>query len=235
MHYIQHAGVLVLPSERTLGDYTHWVQASPGFPSDNDKQLKDEAKIDSIPEYQKYICLAFDEVRIKKDLVYDKNSSQIIGFVNLGNINNQLLEFERSQTGESQPRVATHMLVFMVRGLFSCLEFPYVQVPTSLSGELLFPIVWECVKHLEAIGFKAHTPDGVSSNRKFFKMHKSNQESLVSHTSHAEKWPVHILAAPGRPLLLVQRWEQLPSSRSLSCKEAEVGAHKAHQLLQNES
>lgn len=124
-------GVLVLPSDRTLRDYTHWMQASLGFPSDTDKQLKDEAKIDSIPEYQKYICLAFDEVHIKEDLVYDKNSSQIIGFVNLGNVNNQLLEFEHSQTGESQPRVATHMLVFMVRGLFSCLEFPYAQVPTS--------------------------------------------------------------------------------------------------------
>ena len=56
---------------------------------------------------------------------------QIIGFVNLCNVNNQLFEFELSQTGESQPHVATLMLVFMVRGLFSRLEFPYGQIPTS--------------------------------------------------------------------------------------------------------
>ena len=90
----------MLPSERTLRDYTHWVEAASGFSEDVDRQLMKEAKIKSIPDFQKYICLVFDEVRIKEDLVYDKHSSQIIGFVNLGNINNQLLELERSQTGE---------------------------------------------------------------------------------------------------------------------------------------
>ena len=143
-HALRSSGVLVLPSEHTLHDYTHRVEAASDFSQDVDRQLMEEAKIKSIPDFQKYICPVFNEVHIKEDLVYDKHS---IRLVNLGNINNQLLELERTQTGESQPPVATHMLVFMVRGLFSNLKFPYIQVPTSsLAGNVLFPMAWECIK-----------------------------------------------------------------------------------------
>ena len=37
-----------------------------------------------------------DEVHIKNELVYDKHHSSLIGFVNLGDTNNQLLEFENA-------------------------------------------------------------------------------------------------------------------------------------------
>ena len=42
--------------------------------------------------------LVFDEVRVKEGLVYDKHSLQVIGFVNVGDINNELLRFARAQT-----------------------------------------------------------------------------------------------------------------------------------------
>ncbi len=75
----------------------------------------------------------------------------------------------------------------LVRGLFSNLEFPYVQLPCScLSRDALYPIVWECVSHLEVMGFSALalTADGPSCNRKFFKMHKSRTRGgeLISIT-----------------------------------------------------
>jgi hypothetical protein len=119
----------------------------------------EEAKVKTIPDFQKYVCLLLDEVRIKEDLVYDKHTSQIIGFINLGDVNNQLLQFQRSQTSDMDnplpPPVAKHMLVFMVRGLFSKLEFPYVQFPCgTTSGGVVFPLVWECIKRLEACGLK---------------------------------------------------------------------------------
>ena len=52
----------------------------------------------TIPEFQKYVCLLFDEVRIKEDLVYDKHTCRIIGFINLGDVNNQLIRFQRFVT-----------------------------------------------------------------------------------------------------------------------------------------
>ena len=54
-----------------------------------------------------------DEVHIKEELVYDKYEGNLIGFVNLGATNNQLLEFEAaiSQSNDDPP-LASSMLVF---------------------------------------------------------------------------------------------------------------------------
>ena len=107
-----NSGVLVLPCDRTLRDYTHFVKAQAGFSLEVDKQLQREAKLDSIPLYQRNVCLVFDEVKINEDLMYDKHSGDIIGFINLGEVNDLLLAFERAHLNPSpQPKLATHMLV----------------------------------------------------------------------------------------------------------------------------
>ena len=173
---LSNSGVLVLPSDRTLRDYTHFVKAQAGFsPEDLDKQLQREAKLDSIPLYQRNVCLLFDEVKIKEDLVYNKHSGDIIVFVNLGEVNDLLLAFEQAHLNPSpQPKLATHMLVFMVCGILSDLELPYAQFPsTTVTGDQLYSLVWGCVRQLETAGFKvlATTCDGAASNRKFFGLH----------------------------------------------------------------
>ena len=93
-----------------------------------DIDLLKEAKIDTVDDFQKHVCLIFDEVRIKEDLVYDKHSCRIIGFVNLGNFSDELLELERSENNEMKQCVATNMLVFMLRNLFS--KFEYLRICT---------------------------------------------------------------------------------------------------------
>ena len=45
-------------------------------------------------ELHKYVTLIMDEIYIKSDLVYDKHEGTLVGFVNIGGINNQILEFE---------------------------------------------------------------------------------------------------------------------------------------------
>ena len=170
---LRKSGVLVLPSERTLRDYTHWIESGSGFMAKVDQQLIETAKVNTIPEFQKCVCLIFDAVKVKEDLVYDKNLFQIIGFIDVGDLNNRLLALERAEMGEQYRSVASNILVFMVRGLFSDLQFPYAQFPcASLSADIIFPLVWDCIKRLETCGFKvlACTADGASCNRKFFKM-----------------------------------------------------------------
>ena len=60
----------ILPLEHTLRDYSNWMPAKPGFSVD--RQLMKEAEITEIPEYKKYVCLTFDEVKVKDGLVYNK-------------------------------------------------------------------------------------------------------------------------------------------------------------------
>ena len=74
----------------TPRDYTHFVKSKPGFNPGIDEQLCREAKIDSIPEFQKYVCLVFDEIKVKEDLLYDKHSASLLGFVKIGDVNDHL-------------------------------------------------------------------------------------------------------------------------------------------------
>lgn len=94
-----------------------------------------------------------DEMHVKEDLIYNKHSGELIGFMNLGDINNHFINLQRAaEEGKSekiQP-LAKSLLVIMVRGLFSSLQFPYAQFAClNLTGDLMFDVFWEAVERLE--------------------------------------------------------------------------------------
>ena len=87
-HALRTAEFIKLPSEHTLRDYTHYCKETLGFQKETLNQLYKEVK--DIPESRRYVSLILDEMKIKQDLVYDKHSGQIVGFVSLGSINDEL-------------------------------------------------------------------------------------------------------------------------------------------------
>lgn len=181
--------VLSLPSGRTLQDYTHFIQAGVGIQTEVTDQLLSNVKMSGLEDYQKYVSVVFDEVKIKEGMIYDKHDCRIIGFVDLGGVNSSLESFERSLSQNSESvtpsSVAKQMLVFMVRGLFIKLCFPYAQYPTrGITADSLFPVAWEVIRHLESVGFKvvSLTGDKASPNQKFFRLHgKASGESNVTY------------------------------------------------------
>lgn len=120
-------------------------------------------KVQSCPPHQRYVFLVMDEMHIKQDLVYNKHSGELIGFVNLGQFNTHLINLERS-LDQSLPEtriapLAKSLLVFMVRGLFSALQFPYAQFPClNLSGDLFYDVFWEAVERLERYAVTSDSP-----------------------------------------------------------------------------
>ena len=88
--------------------------------------------------------------------MFDHCTGKFIGFTNLCNVANKLSEFERSLEGgieATRPDLAKSMLVFMVRGLFTKLQFPYAQFPVaSVSGDQLYEPFWEAIGRLENCG-----------------------------------------------------------------------------------
>ena len=125
-----------------------------------------------------------DEVHIKHDLVYDKHEGCLVGFVDLGNTNNQLIEFENALAAEKpQPTLASTMLVFMVRRLLCKLNYPYAQFSChDISGSMMFDPMWEAIARLEKLGFRVLglTCDGASPNRRLWKLHSSSSSSSSS-------------------------------------------------------
>ena len=54
-----------------------------------------EANLDT---RENFVILVFDEVKVNDNLVYDKRGVRIIGFVDIGNVNNELLSFEQDSS-----------------------------------------------------------------------------------------------------------------------------------------
>jgi hypothetical protein len=44
--------------------------------------LTHSCKLSTCEEFQKYVVLVMDEMHIREDLVYDKHSGELVGFVN---------------------------------------------------------------------------------------------------------------------------------------------------------
>jgi len=90
-----------------------------------------------------------DEIFIKSDLVYDKHERSLIGFVNIGDINNQILEFETmlESGGKANPPLAATMMMLMVRRLLHKFNYLYAQFASGMgvAGDLIFDPIWEAV------------------------------------------------------------------------------------------
>ncbi len=111
--------------------------------------------------------------------------SKVVGFTDVTSIANEAADFERC-LGDKEPTIATHVLVLMVRGIFSSLHAPLGYYPTTgVTGNQLYLCLYDTVLFLETAGFKvrAQVSDGASPNRKFYKLHrKDNSTDLVFKT-----------------------------------------------------
>ena len=76
----------------------------------------------------------------------------LVGYADLGKINNLLLDYKQQYNtlGRISCPLAKCMLVFMVRGVFTSLKFPYVQIPAvSTKGADIFHFyLKQAIKHL---------------------------------------------------------------------------------------
>ena len=184
-HAIRSSGFLVLPSERSLRDYSNFFKNKTGFQKEvNDLLLRECPSSEELPS-DKHVVIVLDEMKIREDLVFHKNTEEVCGFVDLGKTANQLQVIESSLSKDKAPipPIATHMLVVMIRGLTTSLRFPYVHFPTKGATALnLLDIFWDTVEQLEMIGLKviAVSCDGAGPNRKFFRLHSSCVPESVS-------------------------------------------------------
>ena len=115
--------------------------------------------------------LLFDEMKVLSNLVFDKVTGELIGFVDLGDPDVNFAVLEKAD------EIATHALVFLIRGVCTQLKFSLAYFATSgVTCIQLLPIFWEAVCILESscnLWVIAATSDGASPNRSFYRMHKA--------------------------------------------------------------
>ena len=154
-------------SGRTLRDYKNAIRPSAGF----NKEIIDELIKTSAPllGYQRFIVLSFDEIKIQDNLVFDKHSGELIGYVDLGDT---LLNYCTFQNIDA---LATHALVYYIRGIACDLKFSLAYFATKgITSFQIMSTFWEAVAILELtckLAVIAAVSDGAYPNRKFYRMH----------------------------------------------------------------
>ncbi len=102
------------------------------------------------------------------------------------------------------------MLVFMVRGLFIRLQFPYAQFAASSVSSHQFGPFWECIMRLGRCGFivVAATADGASANRSFMRIHGAQSSGpfpyKVLNPFTTTKQYIHFISDPPHLLKTVR-------------------------------
>jgi hypothetical protein len=196
---MRESNLIILPSQRTLKDYTHWFRPQVGYQVETFTQLYEDFKVSTLTEAQQNVVLVFDEMKIHEGLVFDNQTELIIGFVDTGDLNKKFKSFEAHlQKEEVDEQVATHILAVCVRGIFMKLEYPLGHFPTKgISAEELYNVIWKAVRLLMEIELKVvlMVSDGMSTNRKFFKFHKHN-----TNTKNGVVYKVRNLCDPSRTI-----------------------------------
>ncbi len=165
---LRESGALILPSERVLRDYKNYFKPGAGISKENIEELKD--KTSEHTGIQKYVAVIMDEMKLQENLVFDKTSGELIGFIDLGD---PLTTF--ANVDEDSDQIASHALAFLVRGLCTHLKHVVAYYFTgNVTSFQLMPLFWKVVAVLETtvkLKVIAAVNDGASPNRKFFALH----------------------------------------------------------------
>ena len=160
-------GFLVLLRQRRLRDYKNYIRPQRGL----NPQIVNELihKVRNFSDIEKYIVLLFDEIKIQENLAWDKHTGELIGFVDLGDVDVNYATLQKVD------ELATRVLVSMIRSIVNPFKFTLANFATiGITSNQIFPIFWKAVGICELqCGLKvlAATCDGASPNRRFFRMH----------------------------------------------------------------
>ena len=129
-------GVLVLPSLRTLRDYKNYIRPTSVF---NHAIINDFAKKTVLfSAAERFATILFNEMKIQEDLVWDKYTGELIGFVDLGDIHTN---FATLKDGKE---LASHVLVFLIKSTINPLSFSIAAFATTgIKSFQLMPIFWK--------------------------------------------------------------------------------------------
>ena len=168
---LRNSKILKLPSERTLRDYKNYIRPQVGF---NRQVINDLINItNDYFDVERYVALLFDEMKVKANLVFDKHTGELTGFLDLGDPDLNYNEFKEERPEDN---IATHAFVFFLRGISTNLKYSLAYFATNgIKSSQLMQIFWEAVGILEItcnLWVITATSDGASANRAFYNYHK---------------------------------------------------------------
>ena len=79
-----------------------------------------------------------DEIKVQENLVWDKHTGELVGYVDLGGINTNY------ETLQILDKIANHILVFLLRNIVNPFKFSLVNfaIP-GITGPQIFVLFWK--------------------------------------------------------------------------------------------
>ena len=96
------SGFLSLPHPKTLQSYINFTKPSSGLNKDVIELLAGELKISDMEEWQRNVCLVWDEMRIKSGLAWSQSTGKLVGFCEMDTFNEELQKLSSSLANESE-------------------------------------------------------------------------------------------------------------------------------------
>ena len=87
------------------------------------------------------MVILFDEMKIQENLVWSKHTGDLIGFVDLGNVNLNYATLQETSA------IASHVLVFLLRSVvINPFKFSLANFATkNATASQIFPVFWKAV------------------------------------------------------------------------------------------
>lgn len=194
--HIRSSPFINLPCKNTLLKYINFSDPGCGFNIDILDKLAKKLNIPKLSEREKQVSLIFDEMKIKCGLVFSSTTGKLVGFSEMGDVNDELDLFEQRLTNENEETLeevkdeksknrslARYVIVFMVRGIGSPLCYPFGHFASDgFTSDQIYHSAWDAIGILEEMELQVHAiiADGASPNRKFIKMHKLENEQNMA-------------------------------------------------------
>ena len=146
---LRDSGFLKLPSGRTLSDYKNFCSSKSGWQTSVLQAMTDNFNDQRFSQVGKCGELFFDEVKIKEGLVFDPSTWELVGFVDIDNG-----KPHNGSDSDIRENLATHVLQFYFKSIFSKFQFPCAYFLTQgISALKLSHLFWQGVGLLQGYGF----------------------------------------------------------------------------------
>lgn len=172
-----------LPSYRTLCSRVQHVEFKPGLQFDIINLLS--VKLAKMCEQEKDVVLMLDEMQVESKLEFDKGLNTFLGMVS-----DEVAVTKHSLNNSTSANLATHALVFMIRGLTANWKqvIAYYLTGNSIMGNVLWQITRNIISLLADGGMnvRAVVSDMGAANRAMWKVAGvvANREIVKSSIAH---------------------------------------------------
>ena len=99
-------GILILPSRCRLRDYKNYNRPERGFNKNIINELKN--KIKNVLDNEKFFVILMNGMKIQSNLVWDKHTGELTGYVDLGDTELNYATLEKPDN------IAIHILAFLI-------------------------------------------------------------------------------------------------------------------------